>query len=231
MSFEIQLNQQINQDNFSEIMSLTIYFLRHGETTSSVSGGYCGVIDLDLTPEGYQMAKDFASKYQDMSWNAIFSSPLTRAIQTAKPLADVIGMGIQQRNGLREIAYGNWEGKTPQEVNQEYHDEYVRWLADPGWNSPTGGEKGIDIARRSNEVLEEIEQNYQSGNILVVSHKATIRIMLCSLLGIDVGRYRDRISMPVASVSMVEFTERGPLLKVLGDRSHLRQELQLRKGT
>ena len=79
-----------------------------------------------------------------------------------------------------------WEGKTPEEVNLEFHDEYVRWLADPGWNSPSGGEKGIDIARRSGAVLEEIEQTYHTGNVLVVSHKATIRIMLCSLLGIEV---------------------------------------------
>ncbi len=212
-------------------MSLNIYFLRHGETTSSMSGGYCGVLDVDLTPEGYQMAEDFAAAYKKLSWGAIFSSPLTRAIATAHPLASAVGMGIQQRSGLKEIAYGNWEGKTPQQVNQEYHDEYVRWLADPGWNSPTGGEKGIDIARRSGEVLEEIEQSYLSGNVLVVSHKATIRIMLCSLLGIDVGRYRDRISMPVASVTIVEFTERGPLLKILGDRSHLRPELRARHGT
>lgn len=212
-------------------MSLTIYFLRHGETTSSMTGGYCGLLDLDLTPEGYQMAEDFAQAYQHFSWEAIFSSPLSRTIATATPLAKKLEMDIQQRNGLREIAYGNWEGKTPKEVNQQYHDEYVKWLADPGWNSPTGGETGIAIARRSSEVLEEIEQNYPSGNVLVVSHKATIRIMLCTLLGIDVGRYRDRISMPVASVTIVQFTERGPLLKILGDRSHLRPELRLREGT
>lgn len=212
-------------------MSLVIYFLRHGETSASATGGYCGVLDLDLTPEGYLMAEDFAKAYQHLPWQAIFSSPLSRTIATATPLAKAIGMGIQQRDGLREIAYGNWEGKTPEEVNQLYHDEYVRWLADPGWNAPIGGEKGIDIARRSNEVLEEIESSYPAGNVLVVSHKATIRIMLCSLLGIDLGRYRDRISMSVASVTIVTFTERGPRLEILGDRSHLRPELLARKGT
>lgn len=212
-------------------MSLTIYFLRHGETTSSVTGGYCGILDLDLTKEGYLMAEDFCQAYKDLPWQGIFSSPLSRTIATATPLAKTLGMGIQQRDGLREIAYGNWESKTPQQVSQEYHDEYVRWLADPGWNSPTGGEKGIDIARRSSQILEEIEQNYSSGNVLVVSHKATIRIMVCSLLGIDIGRYRDRIAMPVASVTVVEFTERGPLLKILADRSHLREDLRNRKGT
>ncbi|BAQ66588.1 histidine phosphatase family protein [Geminocystis sp. NIES-3709] len=212
-------------------MSLTIYFLRHGETTSSLSGGYCGILDLDLTAEGYLMAEDFCQAYKNLPWQGIFSSPLSRTIATATPLAKTLGMGIQQRDGLREIAYGNWEGKTPQQVNQEYHDEYVRWLADPGWNAPTGGEKGIDIARRSSQVLEEIEQNYSTGNVLVVSHKATIRIMLCSLLGIDIGRYRDRIALPVASVTVVEFTVRGPLLKILADRSHLREDLKNRQGT
>ena len=106
-----------------------------------------------------------------------------------------------------------------------------RWLADPGWNRPTGGERGVDVARRSSMVLDEIERTLPSGNVLVVSHKATARIMLCSLLGIDVGRYRDRLSMPVAALSIVEMTEQGPLLKVLGDRTHLREGLRLRPGT
>ena len=212
-------------------MTLKIYFLRHGETTASQTGGYCGVLDVELTSAGKEMAKDFAQAYKSRSWMSIYCSPLLRTITTAEPLCSQLRMDMQLREGLKEIAYGQWEGKTPEEVNREFHDEYVRWLADPGWNSPTGGEKGLDIARRSSEVLEEIERTYSNGNVLVVSHKATIRIMLCSLLGIDVGRYRDRILMPVASVSIVEFTERGPLLRVLGDRSHLRQSLKERKGT
>jgi len=107
----------------------------------------------------------------------------------------------------------------------------VSWLADAGWNAPTRGERGVDVARRSSAVLEEIERTHPSGNVLVVSHKATTRIMLCSLLGIDVGRYRDRLSMPVASLSIVEMTAQGPLLKVLADRSHLGESLRLRPGT
>ncbi|MEM9538927.1 MAG: histidine phosphatase family protein [Cyanobacteria bacterium P01_E01_bin.42] len=212
-------------------MSLKIYFLRHGETASSQTGTYCGRLDIDLTAEGVQMAEDFANAYQEISWKAIYASPLQRTIETAKPLCDRLEMNIQRRQGLKEIFYGEWEGKSPEEVNRDFHDEYVRWLADPGWNAPTGGEKGIDITRRSSEVLEEIEQTYKKGNVLVVSHKATIRIMLCSLLGIDAGRFRDRIAMPVASVSIVEMAERGPLLHKIGDRSHLREELRQREGT
>jgi probable phosphoglycerate mutase len=212
-------------------MTLKLYFLRHGETLSSQTGTFCGRVDIDLTEAGYQMAEQFADTYQDLPWTAIFASPLHRTIATAKPISDRLGLKIQRREGLKEIAYGKWENKTPAEVNLEFHDDYVSWLADPGWNAPTGGEKGIDIARRSSEVLEELEQTYDSGNILVVSHKSTIRIMLCSLLGIDIGRYRDRIGMPVASLSIVEMSEHGPLIEVMGDRAHLSPDLRERHGT
>ena len=80
-------------------------------------------------------------------------------------------------------------------------------------------------------MLEEIEKTYTTGNVLVVSHKATTRIMLCSLLGIDVGRFRDRISMPVASIGIMEMTEHGPLMRMLGDRSYLRESLRSRAVT
>jgi broad specificity phosphatase PhoE len=212
-------------------MSLIIYFLRHGETTASQTGGYCGTLDPDLTPEGCQMAEDFADAYKSLPWVAVFSSPLSRAVATAKTLCEATKIEMQLKEGLKEIAFGQCEGKTPEDINREFHDGYVRWLTDPGWNAPTGGERGIDIARRSSLVLEEIEKTYPTGNVLVVSHKATIRIMLCSLLGIDVGRFRDRISMPVASISIVEMATHSPLLHMLGDRAYLREHIRRRGGT
>ena len=211
-------------------MNLFIYFLRHGETDASVSGTYCGALDVDLTDIGHAMAEEFASVYKSFPWSAIYSSPMQRAIDTATPLCEALGMPLQLRDGLKEVAYGQWEGKSPEETARDYHDDYVRWLADPGWNAPTGGEKGVQIERRSSMVLEEIENGGLRGNVLVVSHKATIRIMLCALLGIDVGRFRDRIGLPVASVSVVEFARNGPLLHQLSDRSHLSPALRSRTG-
>lgn len=217
--------------NQSSPPSLKLYFLRHGETSYSQTGSFCGGLDPELTPEGYLMSEDFAKAYRDLPWTAVFSSPLQRTHTTAKIFCQPLGLSLQLRDGLREITYGKWEGKTAAEVSHQFHDDYVRWLADPAWNAPTGGEKAIDIARRSSQVLEEIEHTYKTGNVLVVSHKATIRIMLCSLLGIDIGRYRDRIAMPVASLSIVEMSDRGPMIHTIGDRSHLRLSLLQRKGT
>ena len=205
-------------------MALNLYFLRHGETLASKTGGFCGTSDVDLTPEGIMMAQNFADAYKSVPWKAIFSSPMRRTIATAKPLCELVGIEMQLRDGLKEIDFGKWEGKTPVEVDREYHDEYVRWQSEPGWNAPPGGERAIDIARRSSRVIEEIETTYPDGNVLLVAHKATIRIMLCSLLGIDVGRYRDRINMPVAAVSVLEFCQQGPRLLKLSDRSHIKQQ-------
>lgn len=213
-------------------MSLTIYFLRHGQTELSRENSFCGSgLDPELTPDGLEMARAFAAAYASKPWNAIYSSPLRRALATARPLCEALGTEMQVRDGLKEIGYGAWEGKTKERVDREYHDDYLRWLADPAWHPPTGGELAVMIARRGLEVTEEISKRHEDGNVLVVSHKATIRIILCSLLGIDVGRFRYRLVCPVASVSTVEFTQQGPLLHTLAERSHLNEGLRSLPGT
>jgi probable phosphoglycerate mutase len=212
-------------------MSLCVYLLRHGETEASITGGYCGSIDPELTTEGHQMAKAFGDRYKSSSWDAVYVSPMKRTIATAKPLCEAAGLEMQIRDGLREIHYGEWEGKTQDDVKAQYEADYLNWLTEPAWNPPTGGETSVEIASRATLVMAEIEEKHPSGNVLVVSHKATIRIILCSLLGIDLGRYRNRISLPVASVSIVQFDKHGPMLVRHGDRSHLPTELNARPGT
>ncbi len=212
-------------------MALKLYLMRHGETTYSQTGGYCGSLDPDLTPEGHQMAAAFAETYQSVPWAAVYVSPMRRTIATAQPLCTAIGMKMQLRDGLKEIHYGRWEGQTQDYVKQHYSEDYVRWLTEPAWNPPTEGETSVQIASRSSLVIAEIEEMYTDGNVLVVSHKATIRVILCNLLGIDLGRYRDRIDMPAASISIVKFDTYGPMLQVLGDRHYMGEQLLNRAGT
>ena len=213
-------------------MTLHLYLLRHGQTELSRADVFCGSgLDPELTPEGLQMAEAFAAAYFTKSWAAIYCSGLRRTAATAQPLCDATGIPLQARADFNEIDYGKWEGLTRADVERDYHDDYISWLADPAWRAPTAGELAITIARRSLRAIDEISQQYTDGNVLVVSHKATIRIILCSLLGIDVGRFRYRLGCPVGSVSVVEFSLEGPLLHSLADRTHLSESLRALPGT
>lgn len=212
-------------------MAITLYLLRHGQTAFSRENAFCGSIDPELTSSGIEMAQAFAAAYRSTPWNAIFCSPMQRTVATAKPLCEALGMQLELREGLKEINYGNWEGQSVETVSRDYHDDYIRWTADPAWYPPSGGELAVAIAARAMLVIEEIKQQYSTGNILIVSHKATIRITLCNLLGIDVGRFRYRLGCPVGSVSIVEFGSHGPLLRALADRTHLDEHLRSLPGT
>ena len=213
-------------------MSLFLYLLRHGQTANSRDNVFCGAgLDPDLTPDGYAMAEAFAAAYQTIQWNAIYAGPLKRTIETARPICKATGIPFDIRGELKEISYGEWEGKSAEAVDREFHDDYTRWVADPAWNPPTGGETAIAIASRMLSFIEDVTRHFPAGNVLAISHKATIRVALCGLLGIDVGRFRYRLGCPVGSVSVVEFGAHGPLLHRLADRAHMDLRMRDLPGT
>jgi broad specificity phosphatase PhoE len=211
-------------------MSLTLYFLRHGQTAMSRDDILCGCgVDPDLTPEGVQMAREFGDAYRVFPFCAIFCSPLRRTRATALPISELSGLVPEIREDLKEIDYGKWEGLGREEVLRKYHDDYLRWEADPAWHPPTGGETATVLAGRALRVVEEIKGRFQKGAVLVVSHKATIRAVLCVLFGIDACRFRYRFDCPVGSLSVIEFGRHGPLMRALADRSHLSEQMRLLK--
>jgi Fructose-2,6-bisphosphatase len=213
-------------------MPLRLHLLRHGQTALSRENVFCGRgMNPELTPDGIAMAEAFAAAYNGTAWRAIYASPLQRAVATAAPLARARGMNIEQRDGLAELDYGVWDGRSAEDVDAGHHDDYVRWSSDPAWNAPTGGETAIALAQRMAHVVEEIREAHTDGEVLVVSHKASIRVLLCALLGVDVGRFRYRFGCPVGSVSVVEFGRHGPLAASVADRSHLDATLRGLPGT
>jgi probable phosphoglycerate mutase len=213
-------------------MTLTLSLLRHGQTQASQGHLFCGARnEVELTADGVAMAEAFAAAYRDVRWSGIYCSPQGRARATAAPLAAATGITPEITDDLREIDYGAWEGLTVEETDRRYHDDYVAWTADPAWNPPTGGETAVALAARVARVVEAVKRKHPAGDVLLVSHKATLRVLLCALLGIDVGRFRYRLDCPTASLSVVEFAPHGPLLKVLADRSHLGMRLRELPGT
>jgi probable phosphoglycerate mutase len=212
-------------------MSLTLLLLRHGQTDYSLANRFCGSTDAPLNSTGLAMAEALGARYGSAGLAAIYASPMLRTRQTAAPTATAAGLEVHTDDGLREIAYGEWEGRPEAEVEQADPERFAAWAQHPGRVSPPGGESGADIAARAMPAIERIRAQHGNGNVLVVSHKATLRVILCSLLGIDVDLFRARIAQPVGSIAAVTFKKSGPLLERLGDTSHLPAALLAGDGT
>jgi probable phosphoglycerate mutase len=213
-------------------MPLRLHLLRHGQTPTSRDNVFCGAnLDPELTADGVAMAHAFAEAYAATPWRMIYAGPLQRTQVTARIIAQRVGLSYETREAITEIDYGRWDGLSEEMVDREFHDDFVRWTADPAWNAPTEGETAIALARRMLGVVEEVREEIPDGDVLFVTHKASIRALLCTLLGVDVGRFRFRFGCPTGSVSVVEFGRRGPLALTVADRSHLSAALRAADGT
>ncbi|HUS33441.1 MAG TPA: histidine phosphatase family protein [Kofleriaceae bacterium] len=210
---------------------LELYLIRHGQTDYSRENRFCGAIDPPLNDVGLRMAEAFGAAYAKLPWTAIYSSPRTRTRQTAEALARRVEAPVLVDDGLAEIAYGEWEGMRHDEVQAKWPEAYAHWSADVASRGTPGGETAFAVAARAAPVLERVRATHGSGRVLVVSHKATIRIMVCALLGLDVRLFRDRLGQGVAAVTRFELKKTGAQLVQLGDVSHLPAELRESEGT
>lgn len=205
--------------------------VRHGQTDFSRENRFCGVIDPPLSPQGQRMADALGEAYGKLPWRAIVSSPLARAVATARAVADRAGLTVEPQDALREIAYGQWEGLQQDDVRARFPEEFAYWALDPASRGTPGGETAFAVASRAVPAVDRLRERFPSGHVLLVSHKATIRVITCALLGLDVRLFRDRLAQPVASVTRFEIDRKGARLTALGDTSHLPADLREEPGT
>jgi alpha-ribazole phosphatase len=205
--------------------------VRHGQTAASRDNRFSGSADPPLTAAGEAMAQAFAHTYASMKWDAIYTSPMLRTRQTADPLCRLAGVQAIVEDGLKEVGYGDWEGLRQEDVKAQWPEAFEHWAHDVASRGTPGGETAFHVAARAMPVVEEIRSRYERGNVLIVSHKATLRIITCALLGLDVRLFRERIAHPVSAVTMFVVTSKTAQLTILGDRSHLTEELKNQPGT
>lgn len=210
---------------------MNLYMVRHGQTAASRENRFSGSSDPPLTAVGEAMAEAFGKAYAAVTWDAICTSPMLRTRQTAAPLCRLAGVAATVEDGLKEIDYGEWEGLRQDEVRQRWPDAYEYWAHDVASRGTPGGETAFHVAARAMRVVEAIRTRYQHGNVLLVSHKATLRVITCALLGLDVRLFRQRIAQPVAAVTMFVLSDGTAQLATFGDRSHLSEELRNQEGT
>jgi broad specificity phosphatase PhoE len=198
-----------------------VLLVRHGMTTLGAEDRFAGSTDVPLSDEGRGQAERLAGRLAAEPLVAVYASPMQRAMATATILARPHGVVPTPRDGLREIDHGRWEGMRRCEVEERYAAEYAAWEADPLTCAPEGGETGIGVMARALPVLHDIVRRHAGARVLVVSHKATIRLLVSSLLGFDARGYRDRLDQLPCCLNILEF--RGPAharLMLFNDVSH-----------
>jgi broad specificity phosphatase PhoE len=205
-----------------EPMAITrLLLVRHGATTATEEGRFSGSSGAELSDEGRRQAARLGERLAPQRLTAIYSSPLSRAMDTAHILAGHCSLNLELRDGLREISHGRWEGLKREQVEEQFPGEYQAWETDPFTFAPAGGESGVSVLARALPVIREVVTAHPGGRILVVSHKATLRLILSSLLGFDARGYRDRLDQSPACLNVVDF--RDPVrarLMLFNDTSH-----------
>ena len=206
----------------SGVMQTTrVLLVRHGTTTLGAEDRFAGSTDVPLSGEGREQAEQLARRLADEPLVAVYASPMQRTMETATIVARPHGLGPVAQDGLREINHGRWEGLRRREVEERYAEEYAAWEEDPLACAPEGGEPGISVMARALPVLHGIVRLHAGGQVLVVSHKATIRLLVTSLLGFDPRGYRDRLDQLPCCLNILEF--KNPVrarLMLFNDVSH-----------
>lgn len=202
-------------------MATRILLIRHGATTLSAEDRFAGATDVPLSDEGRHQARALGARLAGETVAAIYTSPLGRTRETAAAIAKPHGLEPIVEPGLREIDHGHWEGLTRQEVESRFAEEYDHWEEDPLSVAPQGGENGIDVIARAVPVLRSVVLRHPGQAVAVVSHKATIRLLVSIFLGLDARSYRDRLDQSPACLNVLDFKDAvRAKLTLFNDTSH-----------
>ncbi len=188
-------------------MTTRVYLIRHGATQLSSEDRFSGATDVDLSEEGRLQAEHLAKRLAGDKISAFYCSPMIRTVETAQIIARLHGMVPVQVDSLREINHGHWEKMLRGDVEVQFPEEYAAWQTDPFTFAPEGGESGLSVMARALPAIREIVVKHKDENVAVISHKATIRLVISSLLGFDARGYRDRLDQSPACLNILDFKD------------------------
>lgn len=202
-----------------------LYIIRHGETMWNREGRFQGATDIPLSDKGRAQARRVAKVMADKPLDAIYSSPLSRALDTAKAVALGHGLEVKVVDDLQEINVGEWSGKTWEEIETLWPGLKQSWRANPLTSEPPpGGEDYLHFQKRCLEALEEIAAAHSdSDRVAVVCHGGVIRAVMISLLGMPWAT-RGKIYTLNCSITRMRWNPGGSVvIDWFNDACHLDQ--------
>jgi broad specificity phosphatase PhoE len=166
----------------------TIFLARHGESDWNAANRFQGHSDRPLTDLGRRQADALASAVAGENVDAIYSSPLIRAFETARIVGARTGLDVLEDADLREVDTGGWSGLSRQEVQERFPEGFERWVSGgAGWED---GESYEEMAERTLRAVRRIAEAHPGGRVLVVSHGGPIRAIQAAASGMDIHEYR-----------------------------------------
>jgi broad specificity phosphatase PhoE len=200
---------------------LRIVQVRHGETDWNRSRRFQGQSDVPLNETGRAQAKALALTLRQEPIKAIYSSPISRAIETARAINRYHQASIEQRDGLMEMDLGDFEGLYPRDL-MEGQPEFLRmWLENPASVRMPNGETLEEVQTRAWVVVEEIAKTHHEGPVLLCGHNFVNLTILCKILGLDIAHFR-RLRQSLGAINTIERGRGLYSLVCINDTCHLK---------
>ncbi|QXM06052.1 histidine phosphatase family protein [Crassaminicella indica] len=197
-----------------------LYLIRHGQTKWNIESRAQGSKNVELTEEGRNQAVLLAKSMKKYRIDAIYSSDLDRAYETAKILGKTMNLEVKKIDGLREMSFGEWEGLTNEEIQRSYLKDYTVWRNEPHKAIIPGGEKLLEVQKRGLKAIYDIVKENENKNIVVVSHGVIIKSIILGLMDIDLS-YFYKIRQDNTCMNVIEYKSYGPVLVTLNNTCHL----------
>ena len=202
-------------------MKTTLLIVRHGESLGNLHQQFLGHTDLGLTELGLRQADALAAALRNRHIDAVYSSDLSRAMQTVTPTARDHGISVVPTVALREIFAGDWEGENYDRLAEKWPEERERWRYDIGRACPTNGESVAALYDRVAAALDEIATREAGHTVLIGTHATPVRATVARLLGVGVLGMADVAWAGNASITTVVYEDGVPTLVGQPDSAHL----------
>ena len=165
-----------------------LYLIRHGETDYNHALRFQGQTDIPLNQKGIEQAEKLAVFLKDVPLQAIFTSSLKRARATAEIIAKVKSLKPEETDALREMSFGIWENMNSEDIQKKYAKEWKDFFASPASTKIPEGESMLDVQQRAYPVVQQFLDQYPEGDVAFVAHGGIIRVLICTMLGLDLNR-------------------------------------------
>ncbi len=199
---------------------MKLILVRHGQTRWNRENRVVGLADVELDAEGRRQARRLALALKGERVDVIYSSPLRRALETAKEIAHFHPLEVGVDEAFAEMDAGELDGLTYDEMRARYGEFLKGWLKDPAPLVMPGGESLGGVQQRAWQGVERIMERHPNGAVMVVSHNFVILCIICKALGLDLSQFR-RLRVSIASISILNFGKRGVSLMQFNDTCHL----------